>query len=450
MSQLSSSSKSSSPFAQATTRAVITFAVLVLLVFGWQAVKLDLKQLFNDSYLMGNLLDQLLHPNFLVREKSSEAVAVKLKSRCEGAQPQPLTSSEPNKPQLTLSRDCGNVGDPFTLEGTGFAPNLKIQINWERFGDRDLIKALQADEQGYFKYEGVLLRDWGINFNFEVLADVYTGRFVVSEATEITLSKMYETIMLALMATMFGVIIAIPLSFFGARNLMADLNGSISKLSAAIFIGAHGLGLGWYLGEVLGIFVPTPTVRLGALSLSLLALGLGVMGLAGLAVWGWHRAGAGIYTVVRLYQNIFRSIESLIVATLFVVWVGIGPAAGTLALALNTAAVLGKLCSEAIESIDPGPMEAIKATGANFLQMVVYAVIPQVIPHFVGYILYRWDGNVRFSTVLGFVGGGGVGFILIQYINLLQYRNAAVAVWAITLVVYLMDYTSTKLRARIV
>jgi phosphonate ABC transporter permease subunit PhnE len=450
MSQSSSSFKPSSPFAQATARALLTFALLVLFILGWQAVKLDMRQLFNDAHLMGNLLDQLLHPNFVVREKSAEAVKVKLEKRCEGAQPKPLTAGEPGKPQLTLSRDCGNVGDPFTLEGKGFAPNLKIQINWERFGDRDPIQTLQADAQGNFKYEGTLIRDWGINFNFEAAADVYTGRFLVSEATEITLSKMYETIMLALMATVFGVIIAIPLSFFGARNLMADLNGSLSKLSAAVFIGAHGLGLGWYLGDVLSIFVPLPTASIGALSPSLPALGLGIIGSVGLAAWGWRTAGIGIYTVIRLYQNIFRSIESLIVATLFVVWVGIGPAAGTLALAVNTAAVLGKLCSEAIESIDPGPLEAIKSTGANFLQTVVYAVIPQVIPHFIGYILYRWDGNVRFSTVLGFVGGGGIGFILIQYINLLQYRNAAVAVWAITLVVYLMDYTSTKLRARIV
>ena len=84
------------------------------------------------------------------------------------------------------------------------------------------------------------------------------------------------------------------------------------------------------------------------------------------------------------------------------------------------------------------------------LQTVAFAVVPQVVPQFIGYILYRWDGNVRFSTVLGFVGGGGIGFILIQWINLLQYRNAAVAVWAITLIVYIMDYSSTKLRARIV
>ncbi|MBI1801380.1 MAG: ABC transporter permease subunit [Chloroflexi bacterium] len=261
---------------------------------------------------------------------------------------------------------------------------------------------------------------------------------------------MYETVMLALMATLFGVVLAIPLSFFGARNLMLDLRGPATGAIAAAVIGVHGLALGLYGGDALGALVPAPQLNLGFFNGSALALGGGaLLGLGGGLV-GFRGGGASIYYLVRIYQNVFRSIESLIVATLFVVWVGIGPAAGTLALAINTAAGLGKLCSEAIENIEPGPMEAVKATGANFLQMLAFAVVPQVIPQFIGYILYRWDGNVRFSTVLGFVGGGGIGFILIQWINLLQYRNAAVAVWAITLVVYIMDFSSAKLRARIV
>ena len=117
---------------------------------------------------------------------------------------------------------------------------------------------------------------------------------------------------------------------------------------------------------------------------------------------------------------------------------------------MHSVAALGKLYSEQIESIEPGPIEAIAATGASALQVVRYAVVPQVIPPFIAFTIYRWDTNVRMSTVIGFVGGGGIGFILQQYINLLQYRQAATAVWAIALVVAALDYLSAVVRERVV
>ena len=123
---------------------------------------------------------------------------------------------------------------------------------------------------------------------------------------------------------------------------------------------------------------------------------------------------------------------------------------GVLALGLHSIASLGKLYSEQIESIDPGPIEAITATGASPLQVVRYAVVPQIVPPFIAFTIYRWDINVRMSTVIGMVGGGGVGFLLIQYINLLQWRQAATAVWGITIVVAAMDYFSAKVREKVV
>lgn len=93
------------------------------------------------------------------------------------------------------------------------------------------------------------------------------------------------------------------------------------------------------------------------------------------------------------------------------VWVGLGPYAGIIALTVHSVASLGKLYSEAIESIDPGPIEAIQATGATRLQTIMFAVVPQMIAPFVSFSIYRWDINVRMSTVIGLVGGGGVGFI---------------------------------------
>jgi phosphonate ABC transporter permease subunit PhnE len=160
--------------------------------------------------------------------------------------------------------------------------------------------------------------------------------------------------------------------------------------------------------------------------------------------------GAIIYGLTRGIFNILRSIEPLIMAVIFVVWVGLGPFAGVLALTLHTIAALGKLFSEQIEGIAEGPIEAITATGANRLQTIVYAVIPQIIPPYIAYTLYRWDINVRMSTIIGFVGGGGIGFLLSQSIRLLRYREASVMMLAIAIVVSTLDYVSSQVRSRVI
>src|SRR5262249_8897720 len=153
-------------------------------------------------------------------------------------------------------------------------------------------------------------------------------------------------------------------------------------------------------------------------------------------------AGPVVYGATRAVFNITRSIEALVLAIIFTVWVGLGPFAGVLARGVRSIASLGQLYAEAIESIDAGPIEAIPATGASALQVVRYAVVPQIIPQFIAFTIYRWDINVRFSTVIGFVGGGGIGFVLQQYINLLQWRQAATALWLIAIVVAVLDYAS--------
>ena len=145
-----------------------------------------------------------------------------------------------------------------------------------------------------------------------------------------------------------------------------------------------------------------------------------------------------------------RAIEALIWVIIFVVWVGIGPFAGVLALALHTVAALGKLYSEQVESIMPGPLEAVKATGATRIQVIIYSVIPQIIPLYISFTMYRWDINVRMSTIIGFAGGGGIGFLLLQNINLLNYRAASTQMIAIAIVVAAMDYLSSYMREKIV
>lgn len=160
--------------------------------------------------------------------------------------------------------------------------------------------------------------------------------------------------------------------------------------------------------------------------------------------------GLVIYYITRTFLNALRSIEALVMAIVFVIAVGIGPFAGVMALGLHTIVSLAKLYSEQVESIMAGPLEAIQATGANRLQTIIYAVIPQIVPPYISYTMYRWDINVRMSTIIGFVGGGGIGFLLQQNINLLNYRAASAQMFAIAIVVASMDYISSVLREKYV
>jgi len=156
-----------------------------------------------------------------------------------------------------------------------------------------------------------------------------------------------------------------------------------------------------------------------------------------------------IYVVTRTLLNILRSIESLIVAIVFVVIVGLGPFAGALALAVHSVAALAKLYSEVIEGIDAGPIEAIRATGATWVQTVRYAVIPQIIPPFTAFTIYRWDINVRSATIVGFVGGGGIGFLLIELIRVNNMRGVSAVFIAIAIIVITLDTVSSRIRERL-
>jgi phosphonate transport system permease protein len=160
--------------------------------------------------------------------------------------------------------------------------------------------------------------------------------------------------------------------------------------------------------------------------------------------------GMIVYNIMRTILNALRSIEPLIMVVAFAVWVGIGPFAGVIALSLHTIAGLGKLYSEQVENILLGPIEAVTATGANRLQTIVYAVIPQIVPPYIAFTIYRWDINVRMSTIIGFGGGGGIGFLVQQNLNLLKYRDASVQMIAIAIVVASLDYVSARVRERII
>ena len=160
--------------------------------------------------------------------------------------------------------------------------------------------------------------------------------------------------------------------------------------------------------------------------------------------------GTTIYYIARTIFNLMRSIEALVMAVMFAIWLGFGPFAGVMAMTVVTIASLSKLFSEAIESIDDGPIEATTAAGANRLQSIFYAVFPQIIPPFIAFTIYHWDINVRISTIIGFVGGGGIGLQLQTWINQLAYHKAGTAVWAIVIVIILLDNISSQVRKRIV
>jgi len=109
-----------------------------------------------------------------------------------------------------------------------------------------------------------------------------------------------------------------------------------------------------------------------------------------------------------------------------------------------------KVVSEAIENIDTGPIEAVTATGANRLQVIFYAIIPQIVPAFISYLVYQWDINIRMATIIGFAGGGGIGLTLSTYFGSLQYHKAGTVVLFIVAVVALMDFASAKIRESLI
>ncbi len=146
---------------------------------------------------------------------------------------------------------------------------------------------------------------------------------------------------------------------------------------------------------------------------------------------------------------LFRSISELIWAIFFVAAVGLGPFPGAVALGVTFAGILGRLYAEAMENIDPGPVEALQATGASRLQVIIFAIFPQVLPQFVTYILYWFEVGVRSATVLGMVGAGGIGFELVTTIRMFEFRETAVVLLIILGLVTIIDTASSLIRSRI-
>jgi len=397
-------------------RLGIVFILLGTLTIGGHITEINLGKAIREIDDIGPRLSQILWPwnpdKILEYDlETTEGVAYFLASDSASVAcafgPVEQPTVEEGEPYLVIEPDCGQPSGQFTpsgmraegtkikVQGFNFIPNEPAELvvkpeSVPAFRPRVNAEVITAipDENGNFELEFNMP-------NFTIPAEAVgpvqveiimrqsqkVGAPYLVEEFWLALEGIVVTLFLALMATAAGLVLAVPMSFLAARNLMST----------------------------------------NAITYS-------------------------IYYVVRLVMNVVRSIEPIIWALIAIIWVGPGPFAGVIALTVHTIAALGKLYSESIENIDNGPIEAIQATGANRLQTIIYAVVPQVIPPFVSFTIYRWDINVRMSTIIGAVGGGGIGVVLIQWIRLADYDSVGIAVWMIAIVVTILDYASSRIR----
>lgn len=584
-------------------------AALVVYAYGFKVTKVNLDETRSErrQTQLVRILRALAKPDLVNYEQKEFTVDLQMMVPCpaEGYTP---PAADKSLPYIEITPACGDPGEEVTVKGYNFQPNSSGPLNFIPPSTVKLpLGTIEADANGEFTMTAKLPNrpDTTVQ-HIRALTRMRVGAPMISQTAIDTWEKIVETVFLALLATTLGIALAIPLSFFAAKNLMKSITSPIvvvalsilfipvgfyagSKLAGLIqqwtpliaptsllklvemlvlgagayfgvkwalppddgdeihvpfilqaarivvlvissfafvfaffmfsnlmitagdflsanlgslgFLGTFVADIGDILGmtmtvivalavagifsslaERLGRFItrstPAITARIitiilsafaGAFLFVLIILGLDFLyqfaGRAVILTWAVSLGGViggalamlrkptdelpiglVIYNISRTVFNALRSIEALIMVIVFVVWVGIGPFAGVLALSLHSIAALAKLYSEQVESIMEGPLEAITATGANKLQTVIYAVIPQIIPPYISFTMYRWDINVRMSTIIGFAGGGGIGFLLIQNINLLNYRAASVQMLAIALVVASMDYLSSRLR----
>ena len=387
---------------------IMFLILLIFFVLGWEIGQIEPIAIIKDADEALPALSKVIWPWEKAIEYPEEfhKVYTEIQSPCTD-EPFPSGEEKEDEPYINANPTCGipsevegELGTEFTIRGENFEIGKEIEIWWKDPINNEFHHRLEGkylkfipDEAGSFEIEVIMpyrlmppvagggAKVWQI----QARQLISVGDPQASKELKLSIEKMVETIFIGMMATFFGIILAVPVSFLAARNLMSQ-----SPITIAI------------------------------------------------------------YYITRSLMNIIRSIEPLIWAIIAVIVVGLGPFAGILALSLHSLAALAKLYSEAIESIDPGPIEAVQATGANWFQVVMYAVIPQIIPPFVSFTIYRWDINIRMSTVIGFVGGGGIGFLLQQWIRLLDYRAAGIAVWFIAITIAILDFTSAEIRERFI
>jgi phosphonate transport system permease protein len=347
----------------------------------------DFGKLIANLYKAKQILPELLSPDLITRNSGTKTFDLPFPIPCGSAQV--TTPTFGAGIQLSADPTCADSSANFTLAGKGFPGNSEIRIGF-LLPTGSVLEVLRftTNSSGTFSQEmqarPIAATANGVPSSVEVVVKLPGGTIQPSKALNDVTNAIFITILMALLSTTIGTILAIPFAFLAARNITKK----------------------------------------------------GVLGNA-------------IYFLSRSILNIIRSFEPLVMATIFALIVGFGsPFAGILGLVLVTTASLGKMFSEAIENIDLGPVEALTATGANRAEVLLYAVVPQIVPDFLSYIIYHWDINVRISTVIGFVGGGGIGYYLSQMINTTQFQKASTALLAIIIVVMVLDFLSADIRKR--
>jgi phosphonate transport system permease protein len=217
-------------------------------------------------------------------------------------------------------------------------------------------------------------------------------------------------------------------------------------------------GMADFIGEAIPPDLNWSEVLRPAIEASLITFYIGLLGTTlsipfalGFAVLGAHTTApsAAVYQAVRALLSFLRAVPDVVFALIFVTAVGLGPFPGVLALVFHNVGVMGKLWSEAIEEIDPGPVDALRVAGARRSQVVANAVVPAVVPQFVGLFLYRLDVNVRASLVLGLVGAGGIGFLINESIKLFRFDVMLTYILVVLVMVVIVDQLSAAIRRRL-
>ncbi|MBC8193580.1 MAG: phosphonate ABC transporter, permease protein PhnE, partial [FCB group bacterium] len=211
-----------------------------------------------------------------------------------------------------------------------------------------------------------------------------------------------------------------------------------------------------YFADIIGRMLPPDFSDLGALLISMfetieigflgtilatiLSIPIGLVSAKNITPSKW------IYYPARLITTFFRAVPEFILAMILVISVGFGALPGILALGLHTMGFLSKFYAEEIEHVRSGPIEAIEAAGASHMQKITFAIIPQILPNFVGYSLYIFDRNIRMATILGIVGAGGIGYRLISSFRMFEYREVSAIIIIIFVTIFLLDAISSKAR----
>lgn len=240
--------------------------------------------------------------------------------------------------------------------------------------------------------------------------------------------------LIALLALIIASFVSLPLKW-------SELFSANALRSGSEFL--HGFAP----PELAGPFLHKIAVgTLETLSMSALGTGIAVLLGVALALPASGRFGRSARAAVRLKLNILRSIPELVWASILLIAAGLGPFAGTLALAAHTTGVLGRLFADALENLPPAPEATLRINGASPLTAFFYATLPQMLPQMLSYTLYRWENNIRAAAILGVVGAGGLGQMLKYHLSLFQMQQAASVIIAMLLMVALVDAISFWLR----